>query len=293
MTATKGIVLEVCKNQAVILTDKGEYKKVKIRGPVFAGEVWQADSFPVIKYAIAAVIFIALVAGSFDFLSVKAYARVADGVELGLNRWDRVVTVKPLSENGEKLIKNISLRGRKVEQAVELVVDNNMGESASSAKPLITVTTTKSGDNQTKQRILDKTNAKIKQDMQKKNNSQVKENKIRSVDHEVLPVINKSGAKTKINKDLSIGNNMATTAKDTEIVEISPKTAAPEKSDETEKNTSIIKTGNSKQQSGGTETDSTIKNQNNEKTNSGNKKQGNENRSKSHQQKASKGASSE
>ncbi|MEN6327364.1 MAG: anti-sigma factor domain-containing protein [Syntrophomonas sp.] len=171
MTKVKGIVLETSNNRATILTDQGEFKKVKISQPVQTGEIWQESPMLVWKYACAAAVLLMLIAGGLDFFSVTAYAQVSSGVELGLNRWDRVISVKALNSNSKQLIGSLNLKGKKVEEAVGELAKSNLGNS-DKKKPMITVVTKKPNSEKVKQRIKEKVNTKVKGVIDKKQPAQ-------------------------------------------------------------------------------------------------------------------------
>ncbi|MEN6459844.1 MAG: anti-sigma factor domain-containing protein [Syntrophomonas sp.] len=171
MTRVKGIVLETSNNRATILTDQGEFKKVKISQPVQTGEIWQESPMLVWKYACAAAVLLMLIAGGVDFFSVTAYAEVSSDVELGLNRWDRVISVKVLNSNSKQIIGSLNLKGKKVEEAVGELAKSNLGNS-DKKKPMITVVTKKPNSEEVKQRIKEKVNTKVKGAIDKKQPTQ-------------------------------------------------------------------------------------------------------------------------
>lgn len=120
MTRTKGIVLSRGEGRAVILTPAGEYRSIKIHAPLEVGELYDdGASRPWWRYALAAAVILAMTLGTIDFYSVKAYAQVSDAVELGLNRWGRVVTTRALNEEGAQILENTNFKGQKIETAVE------------------------------------------------------------------------------------------------------------------------------------------------------------------------------
>lgn len=123
MSRHKGVVLAIDDKTAVVLLDNGEYRKMSADGTLLIGqEVWMGStSFG--KYAAAAAIFLVVLVASIDFFNVVAYARLSSGIEVGMNRWERVVYVKPLSPGGQDALEGIETRGRKVEDVVAAVVD--------------------------------------------------------------------------------------------------------------------------------------------------------------------------
>jgi hypothetical protein len=128
MARSKGIVLEQKEGQAIILTSLGEYKQVRVSVPLEIGELYEAPAIMPWKYALVAGFILALIWGGFDYKSVQAYAQVSPSLELGVNRWHRVVTVRALDDNGEKTIQQSHLVGQSVDQAAEIVFDQAIEE---------------------------------------------------------------------------------------------------------------------------------------------------------------------
>jgi hypothetical protein len=160
MTSVKGIVLKASNNRATVLTDQGEFKEVKIHGFIQEGEVWQDSPMLMWKYACAAAVILMLLVGGIDFFSVSASAKISPGIELGLNRWDRVISVKALNNNGKQIIESLDLRGKKVEEAIEELTSKKL-EKSNTKKPVITIVTKKSNNEKAEQRIKEKINSKI------------------------------------------------------------------------------------------------------------------------------------
>lgn len=119
MAHIKGVVLSSEAGRVVILTPEGEYRSIKTDQPLEVGELYDMTSRPWWRYALAAAVILAVTLGTMDYYTVKAYAQVSDAVELGINRWGRVVSSRALSEEGEQILQNIDLKNMKVEAAVE------------------------------------------------------------------------------------------------------------------------------------------------------------------------------
>jgi len=131
MARLKGIVLEESQGgRAIILSSTGEFRKVKIKGPVEIGEFYEAPVISPWQYALVAGFILALLWGGWDYNSVQAYAQLSPSLELGVNRWSRVIEVKSLDENGEKVVQESPLVGQRVDQAVETVVDQAIEEGS-------------------------------------------------------------------------------------------------------------------------------------------------------------------
>ncbi|MDD2586460.1 MAG: hypothetical protein PHT79_08140 [Syntrophomonadaceae bacterium] len=121
MARRRGVVMENGHGWAIIMTSDGELKKIKTGEPLLVGDIYeQPVSYN--RYVAAAAIFLLLLVGTVDFCAVKAYAKVSNGVELGLNRWDRIVSVQATSAAGEQVVNRLSLKGQKIDTAVQAVV---------------------------------------------------------------------------------------------------------------------------------------------------------------------------
>ncbi len=115
--------MENVHGRAVILSPELEWIGVRARGPLEVGEFYQGPGAGFKKYALAAAVILFLTMGTLDFFTVQAYAQVADGVEVGLNRWGRVVTARALNDEGAQMIEQFRWKGKKLGDAkAELAV---------------------------------------------------------------------------------------------------------------------------------------------------------------------------
>ena len=84
---------------------QGNFERIKTKKPLEVGDITETrlhaealchDSSPVI--------------GSYsryqDFFAVRAYAQVSSSLELGVNRWNRVVMVRPLDAKGATILRS-------------------------------------------------------------------------------------------------------------------------------------------------------------------------------------------
>ncbi|PKM77471.1 MAG: hypothetical protein CVU90_06385 [Firmicutes bacterium HGW-Firmicutes-15] len=164
MNRLKGLVIEAGDNWALILSEQGQYKKIKTKNLLQVGEIWQEPTGYAIRYAVAAAVLLVFLGAAFSILPVVAYAQVSSGVELGLNRWEWVVSARPLNDEGRMLLQEVNLRGKTLDQAVELIVDNTLINSNPENKEIVlNVVTTKPGNEQNRQRIMEKMDTKVKQ----------------------------------------------------------------------------------------------------------------------------------
>jgi len=122
----KAIVLEAGDGWAIILLPGGEYKKIKTRRRLQVGEAYVHRNILPVRAMTAAAVILFLVLGTVDFFTVKAYAQFSPGVEIGFNRWDRVITVNTANQEGQELLQGMNLKGRTVEQAINQIADKIM-----------------------------------------------------------------------------------------------------------------------------------------------------------------------
>lgn len=122
MPSKKGIVLESNNVWSTVLLEGGQY--IKVRGSLEVGAEYVQTPSKIThysKYAAAAVLILMLL-GTIDYFKVVAYANVSTGVEMGINRWSRVVAVNYSSNSELPTAKDLGLKGQKVENAVAMVV---------------------------------------------------------------------------------------------------------------------------------------------------------------------------
>lgn len=193
MAKSKGIILESHDQWAIILNNKGQYKKIKTARPMQVGELWYDYSAPVRKIATAAAIVLMLLGVWVEFFSVVAYAQVSSGIKIGVNRWDRVVTVEASNPQTEEYIEKANLKGKKIDEAVEQVVHDTIpGKSnlTNRSKPVVTVTSTKK-DETNRQRLIRELNKKVQPITKKTNSGKVSNAKNQAI-YNKMPTVQRS-----------------------------------------------------------------------------------------------------
>lgn len=136
MARADGIVIESGRGWALIMNHDGRYLKIKTAQPLYPGEHYYAVHRPVLRYGIAAAVLLLLLAGTADFFNVVAYASVSPGIDLGINRWDRVVEVKTDSDEAAQVVSGLDVSGKTSAEAVatvvnEIIVNNQLAEGSS------------------------------------------------------------------------------------------------------------------------------------------------------------------
>lgn len=133
MARADGIVIESGRGWALIMNHEGRYLKIKTAQPLYPGQHYYAERRPALRYGIAAAVLLLLMAGTADFFNVVAYASVSPGIDLGINRWDRVVAVKTDSDEAAQVISGLDISGKTSTEAVatvvnEIIVNNPLPE---------------------------------------------------------------------------------------------------------------------------------------------------------------------
>ncbi len=147
MSETQGIVLDSGKGWAIILLANGEYRRVRTSHLLMPGEIYQGKKHSnYAKYTVAAAIFLILLIGIVDFFNVLAYAEVSSGVEIGVNRWNRVVSLSAVNSEGEMLLDETNIKGQKLEKALEVVVQKSLAENQLTASSPLTILIKKPDD---------------------------------------------------------------------------------------------------------------------------------------------------
>lgn len=127
-----GIVLEIKKNTAMLMTNTGEFVKVSCTksipeiGETYTGTVKKEISY-IKQFAAAAAMFIILLCSSAVYAYVTPAATVAVSInpalEIKVNRFDKVVKVIPQNKDGIKVLKILKLDNKDINEALIEVVE--------------------------------------------------------------------------------------------------------------------------------------------------------------------------
>ncbi|MEW6625116.1 MAG: anti-sigma factor domain-containing protein [Bacillota bacterium] len=127
----KGILTEVKGKKGIILTPRGEFVQVTVSKGAKIGSEIEFSRKPSVLPLVAGFIILLLI--SFSVLNtmnpaVAAYVALDfnSGIELGLDKNLKVVSVKALDSSGEKIINNVHVKGKPLEVAVATIA----GEAA-------------------------------------------------------------------------------------------------------------------------------------------------------------------
>ncbi|MFD3158403.1 anti-sigma factor domain-containing protein [Haloimpatiens sp. FM7330] len=158
----KGIVMEVGKSKAVIMTDSGQFVKVKTKGiklnigKEYRGEICNNTSFffkPVIAACILVMIFMSVLARNYYTVIAYVSVNINPSVKLGINRWNKIIKIQPLNKDGEKIIKLLSINNKSLQDGLNLIVEEAKKENFINDKyiqdgKIIDITIDNNGENQ-------------------------------------------------------------------------------------------------------------------------------------------------
>ncbi|MDW8802305.1 anti-sigma factor domain-containing protein [Clostridium sp. A1-XYC3] len=138
MDNTTGIVMEIKKNIAYLMTSTGEFTKVKVDkskpvpsiGSQYSGlpvqNVFMNNNL--LRYTSAACLALVIfLSGGTAYTYYKPVSTVTVSInpsmELKSNLWNRVIYVSPLNEDGNKLLKEISVKNKAVDDALTNILE--------------------------------------------------------------------------------------------------------------------------------------------------------------------------
>ena len=145
MSKMNGIVMESGPGWVLVLLENGEYRKFRSRSFLMPGDVYQGRTYsPYPRYMAVAAAIIIMLLGTLDFFNVLAYARVSSGVEMGINLWNRVISVSAINTEGESILRTIEPKGQDLEKALEMVLEESFKQVDDSSPKEIMVSIQKS-----------------------------------------------------------------------------------------------------------------------------------------------------
>lgn len=123
----KGMVIEIKSRNAIIMTETGEFARVKfgnsipICGEDYEGyEVKDRNAFKKFLTSVAAAVFIFILVALDYYNPVKAVELdINSKIMLGLNRWNRVMTASTQDKNGGAVLNKVKIKNITLEEAVE------------------------------------------------------------------------------------------------------------------------------------------------------------------------------
>lgn len=130
-----GIVMEVRKNQAVILSDDGNVstindKNYELGQVIIMKKEKTLNSKLIKKVAGIASVFALAAVSSFAYTTPTSYVSldVNPSIEYSLNMFDKVLTVKAVNEDGQEIVANLEVKNLEISEAVQKTIDKLLQE---------------------------------------------------------------------------------------------------------------------------------------------------------------------
>lgn len=125
----KGIIVEKKNGYAILLTKEGQFEKVKDKTEYsIGGEYDIRNNYFINKKFASVAASVALVLGmstaAYGYVTPSEYVTIDinPSVELVVNMFNKVIKVKPLNNDGTKVVENLALNNKNLQEAVNLVV---------------------------------------------------------------------------------------------------------------------------------------------------------------------------
>lgn len=140
MSTRSGIVMKIENSTLYIMSSEGEFVKVRLNkkdslpmiGSKYCGEVIKPSFIKsnFFKYASAACLMIfTLFGGGGAYAYYRPVSTITisanPSIELKSNMWGKVISANPINENGKKILQEISLKNKTVDDALLLVIDQS------------------------------------------------------------------------------------------------------------------------------------------------------------------------
>lgn len=135
----KGIILEIRKNEAVIVNNRGQYKRIKKISGMFLGQMVNYNNKAMVPNKVyrymaavsgAAALLIFVVFSSLFFMNnlqpkIFAYIDIDinPSMEFSIDENERVISLEPLNSDAEKTIGSLHLKGININNAVSMVIE--------------------------------------------------------------------------------------------------------------------------------------------------------------------------
>ena len=130
----KGIIVAKNSESSVLLLSDGTFKTVKTSDNFEVGMVLQVNDalrtrgyyLKKIAHMAASVLVVAFIGlGAFLWSTPVQYINIDinPSVELSVNYFDRIISVNPMNEDGQKLVESVSVQARRYANGIGLVIN--------------------------------------------------------------------------------------------------------------------------------------------------------------------------
>lgn len=131
----RGVVVEIEGNEMIVVDKEGHFKKLKYVEGYRIGQEIDLRIIPMAKYkpivqrmaAVAAIFIIVLGFGLYSYYSPYSYISmdINPSVEIVLNRYERVLDVQPLNDDGKIIVnQQYKFMHKQVDEVISQLIDN-------------------------------------------------------------------------------------------------------------------------------------------------------------------------
>lgn len=129
----KGIIMEHNNHIAVMFTESGEFIKFKTTEKLTIGQEYVYKKSTNFKpFLMAASLFIVVLLTTFISMYNQVYASMTVTInpqfKIDINRFNRIIRVTPLNNDAKKIIKNIKIKNKKIDDGLLLIVNKAKDE---------------------------------------------------------------------------------------------------------------------------------------------------------------------
>lgn len=133
-----GIVMEIQSDKLCLMTNSGEFVKIKFKGErPELGQIYTGEEevkmpfyrFPVIAASIAIMMFCSTMAYAYYTPVASIRVKINPYVELKINRFARIIKVIPLNKDGTVLISSLNLKNKTLENGLHMLMDEATKEN--------------------------------------------------------------------------------------------------------------------------------------------------------------------
>lgn len=129
----KGIIMDYNGKEAVLLTQSGEFLKIKPKYKVEIGQEYTHEEFLYKKQLlIAASFLICALLSIFTFMYNQVYASLLVTInpqfKIDINKFQRIIRVIPLNEDAEKILKKVNLKNKNIDDGLIMIVNKAKDE---------------------------------------------------------------------------------------------------------------------------------------------------------------------
>lgn len=119
--------MEYSNKEAVMFTDSGEFIKFKTNERLSVGQEYVYKKSTNFKpFLMAASLFIAVLLTTFISMYNQVYASMTVTINpqfrIDINRFNRIIRVTPLNKDGEKIVKLVNVKNKKIDDGLLLIV---------------------------------------------------------------------------------------------------------------------------------------------------------------------------